>query len=58
VYEDYGPIYRPRNMISSTWFNRPYCDLCGPFRGRYLRQIGVDEFGSIWRCRDCDEEFD
>ena len=32
--------------------HRPFCDLCGPFRGRFLRKLLSGE----WRCRGCDEE--
>lgn len=63
-YTDYGPNpYRPENAARFTvmlrrvrreteWRNRPFCDLCGPFRGRYLRRLGTGEH----RCRGCDRE--
>jgi hypothetical protein len=31
---------------------RPHCDLCGPFRGSFLRRMPSGEY----RCRGCDEE--
>jgi hypothetical protein len=40
----------------ASYSQRPYCDLCGPFRGDELRKVGRDEFGTLWRCRRCDEE--
>jgi hypothetical protein len=68
MYDDYGPNpYAPKHaerfthMITrvraeTRWRDRPPCEMCGPFRGRYLRQSGTDEFGPIYRCRGCDEE--
>jgi len=40
------------------WASRPLCDLCGPFRGRYLRAISgsTTEYGPEYRCKGCDEE--
>lgn len=65
-YTDYGPNpyrlqrdgdSRPVHRINTAWPSRPYCDLCGPFRGRYLRPIGQpDEHGREYRCSGCDEE--
>jgi len=66
AYTDYGPNpYTPvnaerfRTMIGrvrreTAWRNRPFCDMCGPFRGRYLRLMGSGEY----RCRGCDREND
>ena len=56
-YTDHGPNpYKngntPTARESSLWANRPFCDLCGPWRGRYLRSIGHGEY----RCRGCDNE--
>ena len=68
MYTDYGPnphqpasttrfaSMRARVRKETAWRNRPFCDLCGSFRGRYLRRVGRDEFGPIHRCRACDEE--
>jgi hypothetical protein len=51
---------RPRSHASGyTEFpasQRPHCDMCGPFRGAFLRPVGRDEFGQIWRCEGCDRE--
>ena len=67
TYTDYGPkpatpapnetaAQRTRRMRAargSRWASRPYCDMCGPFRGRYLRYMSaVREH----RCRGCDRE--
>lgn len=58
AYQDYGPAHPTRgtwkgtSVYTSTWINRPFCDLCGPWRGRYLRPIGNGEH----RCRSCDNE--
>ena len=35
---------------------RPHCDLCGPFASPFLRTVGSDEFGTLYRCLSCDEE--
>ena len=35
---------------------RPHCDMCGPFASKWMRQVGKDEFGPIWRCEGCDNE--
>jgi hypothetical protein len=35
---------------------RPECDSCGPFRGRLLRVVLSDKFGTQYRCRGCDDE--
>lgn len=63
-YIDYGPNpYRPENAerfrvmlrrvaAETRWRNRPFCDMCGPFRGRYLRAMPNGE----QRCRGCDRE--
>jgi len=68
MYTDYGPNpYKPENAArfrimlrrvaaETAWRNRPFCEMCGPFRGRYLRRSGSDEFGPIYRCKGCDEE--
>lgn len=54
-FVDFGP--RPTGpRTTQRWLNRPHCDCCGPFRGRYLRKVGRDEFGTIWRCLPCDED--
>lgn len=52
AYTDYGPKPKPEQARTPLkWINRPFCDMCGPFRGRYLRSIGFDEFGREYRCR-------
>lgn len=57
-YTDYGPnpnaqVDRQSSTAArSAWANRPMCDMCGPFRGRYLRPIGQGEH----RCFGCDAE--
>lgn len=69
MYRDYGPNpYKPENAQRFTtmigrvraetrWLNRPLCDLCGPFRGRYLRRLNAPgEYGYEHRCKGCDEE--
>lgn len=51
-YLDFGPrkaAGHSEAVVSQTWAQRPYCDMCGPFRGRYLRKIGADEFGAEYR---------
>jgi hypothetical protein len=45
-----------RGQAMARWINRPHCDLCGPFRGRYLMALGWDEYGRIYRCKGCIEE--
>ena len=59
-YRDYGPAVRKTKGHAPhptlTWMNRPHCDLCGPFRGRFLRSVGRDAYGEIYRCRGCDDE--
>ena len=67
-YTDYGPNpFKPENaprfrtMIGrvraeTKWRERPFCDMCGPFRGRYIRTMGRDEHGPEYRCKGCDEE--
>lgn len=63
-YTDFGPKYvsqkkHGKNVLNPRYVNRPYCDLCGGFRGCYLRKTGRVEHGQqIWRCRKCDEEYD
>jgi hypothetical protein len=67
MYTDYGPkpaapapdetaeqrTRRLRAQHRSRWASRPFCDMCGPFRGRYLRyMLALKE----WRCRGCDRE--
>lgn len=68
MYEDFGPATRQirghTRLPTQRWINRPFCDLCGPFRGRYLRKLGCGggsecKLGCTeteWRCRGCDEE--
>ena len=64
IYTDYGPKPKDTETRSRSYHkrntrynNRPYCDLCGPFRSRYLRPIGQpDDIGQEHRCRGCDEE--
>jgi len=59
-YEDYGPrpsveltqSSRPVRPARTGWTARPYCDMCGPFRGRYLRRMADGEY----RCHGCDVE--
>lgn len=57
-YTDFGP--RPTAKWPTEkhkeWRARPYCDLCDAQRGRYLRRLGDDDFGSRWRCIECDNE--
>lgn len=57
-YTDYGPRPTPQSDRARVreWMRRPYCDLCGPLRGRYLRRTGRDEYGPVYRCKGCDEE--
>lgn len=60
-YQYFGPEKATRGMWRGIIWNirytyRPLCDMCGPFRGMYLRYLGHDEFGAIYRCRGCDEE--
>jgi hypothetical protein len=57
MYEDYGPAQRMSRsarvlLPTARWIARPHCDMCGPFRGRYLRKTHSGEY----RCRGCDEE--
>ncbi len=58
MYTDYGPKHPTRGpwkgstVLTAAWVNRPFCDLCGPFRGRYLRPLANGEH----RCRGCDNE--
>lgn len=60
MYQDFGPAkirHNGHGELSNPKFrNRPHCELCGPFRGRYLRRAGSDEFGTLWRCERCDNE--
>jgi hypothetical protein len=60
AYRDFGPPTLRRKghgpLANPAFSHRPYCDLCGPFRGRYLRTAGTDEFGTLWRCASCDGE--
>lgn len=60
AYVNYGPaMKRVRGhapMVTARWRNRPYCELCGPFRGAWLRVSGWDEFGALHRCERCDGE--
>jgi hypothetical protein len=56
-YTDYGPSRTRGTIVSQRYVNRPYCEMCGPFRGRFLRRSGADEFGTLHRCRSCDEEY-
>jgi hypothetical protein len=56
-YTDYGPpTAKTREglvCLAIRWVNRPECNMCGPFRTRYLRPIyGTGEH----RCLDCDAE--
>ena len=60
-YKDYGPVMQPTGtwrgrVVNSTYSMRPWCDMCGPFRGRLLRVVGSDQFGEIHRCKGCDDE--
>lgn len=59
-YVDFGPATQRRRghmeIITQQWRNRPHCTLCGPFRGRFLRKAGEDEFGTLWHCYRCDYE--
>jgi hypothetical protein len=54
AYVDYGPRPTPETPARrlGRWAGRPYCDMCGPFRGRYLRTMPNGET----RCRGCDRE--
>ena len=36
--------------------SRPHCEMCGPFRGPFLRPCGSDDFGTLYRCHGCDNE--
>ncbi len=67
MYIDYGPKPTPkanettedfhaRARRMGKWINRPFCEMCGPFRGRRIRQSGHDEFGPVYRCEGCDNE--
>jgi len=51
-YADYGPRPAAGQPPSITYANRPHCDMCGPFRGRYLRRMLDGEY----RCFGCDRE--
>ena len=35
-----------------TYPERPFCDLCGPWRGRLMVKLVSGE----WRCKGCHEE--
>lgn len=55
-YQDFGQPYRrwkgSSSVLSDDYAQRPFCDLCGPFRGRYLRLRS----GQTWCCLGCDQE--
>lgn len=53
-YRDYGPKPTKETPVRNRgrWASRPFCDMCGPFRGRYIRQMPNGEY----RCRSCDRE--
>ena len=49
-----------KRLGRKDYHDRPFCDLCGPFRGRRLRKIppitNYDPPDGNWRCQGCDEE--
>lgn len=45
-----GYVHYPRALT------RPHCDCCGPFASPFLRRIGSDDFGPLYRCSGCDQE--
>lgn len=56
AYTDYGPNTYDRRKDGprrafTVYGNRPFCDRCGPLRGRYLRSLDADQY----RCKRCDE---
>ena len=57
-YQDFGAPPSPdkprRNRASDKYTGRPHCDMCGAFRGRYLRRLPMSD--GEWRCRGCDNE--
>lgn len=60
-YQYFGPPKATKGTWRGVAWNiryldRPHCDMCGPFRGCFLRYLGHDEFGPVYRCRGCDEE--
>ena len=57
IYHDFGPKLDRDGKFRKEWLDRPHCDMCGPFRGRYLREYPDPGYaGTSWRCRGCDEE--
>ena len=57
-YLDYGPPrvrHRGMVLLNSLYAARPFCELCGAFRGRLLRLQAVT---GEYRCYGCDRERD
>jgi hypothetical protein len=53
IYTDFGPPALCGQQ-AIRYADRPFCDSCGPFRGRYLRRLDAETHV----CRDCDEYAD
>ncbi len=59
-YDDWGPKPTAESDVrkQGAWMQRPFCDMCGPFRGRYLRPLRnyEPELPTEYRCHGCDVE--